>query len=111
MKPIDKFELEPGVVVRLYPEPDPDWSWAESSEDQKKIKRGDMEQVIVEVVIYDASGEVEGSDSIGGVVIGIDDHKQEIRDTIDAYDMVQNARNDLKDKLNRIIHGSKAGAQ
>lgn len=107
MARIGKFDLEPGVHVQVYEEEDPDWSWAEEkgSEDaalMRKVRRGDVQQVFVVVTVFDASGEVEGSDSLGGIVTGLDDHKQEIRDAIDAHDMVSEARKDLAEKLTRI---------
>lgn len=100
---IAKFELEPGVTVFIYPEPDPDWSWETDEATLRKIRRGDLEQVIVEVVVFDRSGEIKGTDSLGGVVIGADDHKQEIRDTIEAHAMVEEARRDLAERLKRIV--------
>lgn len=112
--PIAKFELEPGVRVTVYPETDPDWSWVddEASEScnalfKRKIRNGDVSQVIVVVSVVDSSGEVEGSDVLGGIVIGIDDHKQEIRDSIEANDMVDEARADLKRKLDKIISANR----
>lgn len=102
-KPIDKFEIEPGVMVKVYSEFDPDWSWVEDDETKSKVRRGDVEQVIVAVSVFDKSGEVEGTDSLGGIVIGLDDHKQEIRDAIDAHEMIETAREDLKAKLIKII--------
>ncbi len=101
--PIAKFELEPGVFVKVYNEDSPDWSWAEDNETKQKIQSGDIEQVIVFVSVYDESGEVEGTDSLGGIVIGFDDHKQEIRDAIDSNEMVASARQDLETRLNKIL--------
>lgn len=109
MKPIDQFELEPGVIVKVWPEDDPDWSWVDDDDTKRKIKRGDVEQYVIEVLVFDKSGEVSGSDILGGVVVGLDDHKQEIRDCIDANDMVKEAKHDLKNKLDKIVKG--LGAQ
>jgi hypothetical protein len=109
MKHIDKFELEPGILVKIYPEFDPDWSWIEvGSKDERLVRDGHLEQVIVEVTVFDSSGEVSGTDSLGGVCIGLDAHKQEIRDTIDSNSMVQEARADLKNKLARILAANRA---
>lgn len=110
MKPVATFEYEPGVSVKVYHEDDPDWSWVEDDKTKRMIARGDLEQYIVVVSVFDKSGEVEGSDSLGGIVVGFDDHKQEIRDAIEANEMVANALDDLKAKLTRIIESNKAGA-
>lgn len=105
MKPIDKFEIEPGVTVYLYPEEDADWD-AECFDDpemQARIRRGDVKQVVVVVKLFDKTGNVEGSSCIGAVTIGLDDHKQEVRDTLDAYEMIEEARQDLAAKLKAIV--------
>ena len=102
-----KFEIEPGVTVKVYPDEQCDWAWAqdgskESKTLMKKVNRGDVEQVVINISVFDKSGLVEGCDSIGGVVIGLDDHKQEIRDAIADNDMISEARADLKKKLKEI---------
>ncbi len=99
---IDKFEIELGVLVKIYSEPDPDWSWVEDDTDKRQVACGDLEQVFIEVSIYDKTGEVKGLDTLGGVVIGYDDHRQEIRDAIDDHDMIKETKEDLKMKLKKI---------
>lgn len=107
MEPLDQFKIEPGVTVKIYPEDEPDWSWVESdaagADFMERVRRGDVEQVIVTVSMFDKTGELEGSDSLGGIVIGIDDHKQEIRDAIDAHEMIANAKAELDRKIKAIL--------
>ena len=107
MARIGKFEYEPGVHVQVYEEEAADWSWAEEEGSldaalMRKIRNGDVRQVFVIVSVFDPSGEVEGTDSLGGIVVGLDDHKQEIRSAIADNDMASAARANLAEKLTRI---------
>lgn len=108
-----KFNIESDVTVEVFHEPDPDWSWVEDfrKDDREKymekVSRGDIYQVCLVIRVCDPSGNVIGSDTLGGVVVGLDAHKQEIRDAIDDNDMIDLARKDLASKIERIRRGDK----
>lgn len=103
MKSLITFQVEPKVQVRLFEDFSPDWSWADHVEMQA-VEEGRLSQFIIEVTAFDASGEVSGIDSLGGVALYSHDVNQDvIQQYIDDHGMVGNAKADLKDRLARVI--------
>lgn len=108
MKPLDTFELEPGIIVELYHDPEVDETiHADILED---LRKGKIDQYVVFVKAMGPCG-LYGYDSLGGVLVGYDDHKQEIRDAIDQYDMVDEAREHLKQVLDEVRTKLSGGGQ
>jgi hypothetical protein len=105
MKPIQSWNIN-GATVNIYPEFDSDWSWVDDNKTLTEIKNGTLFQVILEVKVYDKTGEVDGTDSLGGVVLKYsfkDDLYQQVLSTISDYGMIENAQAELKRKLENIF--------
>lgn len=111
MRHLDQFEIDPGVRVTLYPEEDPDYGDEISPEFKRLIDRGDVQQVVVIVETWDKTGELVGRDSLGCVTVGVDDHKQEVRDAIVAHEMIETAKADLNRKINAVVSAYPRGAK
>jgi len=91
MQYLKKFEIEPKVIVTIYPD---DVHYFEKEEP--------YEQLVIEVSVFDKSGHVCGTDVLGGV-----DSHMDIPEIIEAHDMIKQAKNDLKAKLEAIISANK----
>jgi hypothetical protein len=107
MKPIQSWNID-GATVNIYSEYDSDWSWVEESEVEvlRKISRGDLFQVIIEVKVYDKTGEIDGTDSLGGVVLEYSikkDFESQVREVINDHAMIDNAKNELDKKIKNIL--------
>jgi hypothetical protein len=96
---------ETGVYVNIFEEQMADWSFVEPTDLEiiGQIERGELVQVVIKVMVYDRSGEIEGFDILGGVCLDLhEDNEFVIRQTIDSHNMVDIAKQDLANKLSKI---------
>lgn len=67
---------------------------------QDAIKKGDITPSVIEVLVYDTTGEVTGSDILGGCLIS---EVLDVQDTVKEYDMIQIATDDMVKKVKDIV--------
>lgn len=108
MHSITTIEIDKKTRIKVFEETEPDWSWAEDIATKADIRSGKIQQFTVSVVTYDKTGELSGSDMIGGVVVDLHkDVEVQIKDLVKVYEMVKNAKYELNKKINGVLNAYK----
>jgi len=66
---------------------------------QDDIRMGKLTPSVIEVLVYDTTGQVTGSDILGGCLIS---ETLDIHDMVKDYDMIRNATEDMRKKVTDI---------
>lgn len=93
---IEKYTIGK-AVVKVWVEHMPDWG--------DVVQHDELSQVVVEVVVFDSSGWVEGTDVLGCVEVSDSTFREDVMQAVETNSMIDNARDDLKMKLNQIMEG------
>ena len=95
--------LEKNATAKIYFDYDADTSWM-SPEELRQVENGSLGCYCVVVSTFDKTGEVQGSDVLGGIWATSQDY---ILETIKEHDMLKTAKKDLKLKITNILKAYK----
>lgn len=94
---IEKYTIGK-AVVKVWVEDSPEWA-------VDVLNPCIRSQVVVEVIVFDSSGWVEGTDVLGCVEVGDSTFREDVMQAVETNSMIDNARDDLQMKLNQIMKG------
>ena len=67
-----------------------------------RFNSGELLNVYINVEVFSKSGQVSGSNGLGGCHVKSEDLETEIKSMVDDYGMLEEAEDDLKTVLNQI---------
>ena len=98
-----------GANIEVHAEQDPDWSWLEEQDEKNKVESGEYYQVYVLVTVFDKSGHVEGSNSLGGILCQCsEDLESQVMDIVKEYAMIDEAKYDLNKNIKAVLAANSA---
>ncbi len=74
----------------------------ENKEYVNRFENGELLNLCVQVTVYDKSGNLEGTDSLGHCHINSNDCLNDVQDMVTSHDMITVALEDLKTKFNNL---------
>lgn len=77
-------------------------SETENAQEMARFDSGELLNLFIEVKVFDKSGNIEGSDSLGQCFVTSADCLNDIQDIVKEYGMIENALNDLKENFAKI---------
>ena len=98
-----RFKKQVEIVIKYDYETDtPDFDYGSFEDNQKEMSRFESGELLNLYVLVEAKiGHLSGSDSLGQVFVKASNFDQDIMETIESYNMVEHAINDLMTDIER----------
>lgn len=92
-----RFKKQVEIIIKYdYEIEPPDFDYGSFEDNQKEMSRFESGELLNIYVLVEAKiGHLSGSDSLGQVFVKASNLDQDIMETIESYDMIEHAINDL----------------
>lgn len=102
---IELSDLKKPIEITIsfdYDPESPDFDYGTEHVNQKEMSRFESGELLNLYIVVEAKiGHLAGHDSLGQVFVKASNLEQDVMDTVKAYDMIQNAIDDLKLDIER----------